>query len=73
MDVYEPRGIEFYDDTTGKQMILVTDDEPQASWHGWLCFRHPDGQWVTVRKATPKEIAMIKGNQLTESERWKFT
>ncbi|HET8870105.1 MAG TPA: hypothetical protein VFM48_06640, partial [Aquabacterium sp.] len=25
-------------------------------YHGWLMWKHPDGQWVTKRKMTPTEI-----------------
>jgi len=28
----------------------------EARDHGWLYTRHPDGQWVTLRKLTPDEI-----------------
>jgi hypothetical protein len=54
---YEPRGTRFY--ANGKEMMLVTDDEPQKSWHGWLMYRHPDGQWVSLRKATDADLAAI--------------
>ena len=26
---------------------------PGGRFHGWLLRRHPDGQWVTVRKLEP--------------------
>lgn len=45
--IYEPRGTPFFDGASQRDMILVSDDEPQEILRGWLCFRHPDGQWVT--------------------------
>ena len=30
--------------------------EPEAKDHGWLYTRHPDGQWVTMRKLSDAEI-----------------
>lgn len=55
-DVYEPRGLRFYDKATERQMLLVHEGELYA---GWLCYRHPDGQWVTLRKATDDDIGRL--------------
>lgn len=30
--------------------------EPSAKDHGWLYTRHPDGQWVTMRKLSDAEL-----------------
>ncbi len=30
--------------------------DPEAKDHGWLYTRHPDGQWVTMRKLSDAEI-----------------
>lgn len=30
--------------------------DPQAKDHGWLYTKHPDGQWVTLRKLSDDEI-----------------
>lgn len=54
---YEPEGIRFYDGATGREMLLVADGSP--SFAGWLCYRHPDGQWVTLRKATAEDRAAV--------------
>jgi hypothetical protein len=56
MTPYEPRGVRFWDVASGREMLLVGDGEPFA---GWLCFRGPDGQWVTQREATPDDIDRI--------------
>lgn len=47
---YEPRGVRFFDRRSGREMILV--QEPGSDFDGWLCYRHPDGQWVSLREAT---------------------
>jgi hypothetical protein len=49
---FEPKGIKFFDAASNREMILVA--EP-AHLKGWLCYRHPDGQWVSLRKATEEE------------------
>ena len=48
----DPRGIEFYDVGLNRHMIYVHEGE----WKGWLVFKHPDGQWVSSRKATKEDI-----------------
>ena len=30
--------------------------DPSAKDHGWLYRKHPDGQWVTLRKLSDAEI-----------------
>ena len=53
---YEPQGIRFsHLSNPEREMLFVTDDEPRESLRGWICFRHPDGQWVTLRKANDAE------------------
>lgn len=31
--------------------------DKESDWKDWLLQKHPDGDWVTVRKALPAEIA----------------
>lgn len=60
-DVYEPRGLRFFDLASGRKMILVDESEPQFA--GWLCYRHADGQWVSLREATVADkIAVARAN-----------
>lgn len=59
METYEPKGTRFYDIPSGREMVLISDDEPAAHVRGWLCYRHPDGQWVTFRKATDDDRRRI--------------
>lgn len=56
MRTFEPRGISFFDMASNREMLLV--DEGQA-YAGWICYRHPDGQWVTLRKATEEDRVKI--------------
>jgi hypothetical protein len=51
------RGKEFYDYTSG-QFLLYVDDG--GAYNGWLCYKHPDGQWVTLRKATKSDLEILK-------------
>ena len=52
-DHYEPKGVRFFDRASGRHMLLVQD--PGSGFDGWLCWRHPDGQWVTLRLATSED------------------
>lgn len=54
---YEPKGTKFYSQSRKQEMMLV--NEPGASWDGWICYRHPDGQWVSLRKATKEDRAEL--------------
>ena len=54
---YEPSGTKFF--ANGREMMLVLTDEPRKDMHGWLLYRHPDGQWVSLRKATDADISAI--------------
>jgi hypothetical protein len=54
---YEPRGTRFF--ANGKEMMLCLDNEPRESLRGWIVYKHPDGQWVTLRKATDADTEAI--------------
>jgi len=69
---YTPRGTRFFvpappevagprgsGDVPMREMMLVTNDEPRAYLHGWLLYKHLDGQWVTLRKATDDDVARV--------------
>lgn len=58
--IYEPEGIRFFDAASKHEMILVAEGEPFA---GWLCYRHPDGQWVSLRKATQDDLEKLEAAQ----------
>lgn len=45
---HEPKGTRFYSQALSKEMMLVNE----GPWAGWLAYKHPDGQWVSFRKAT---------------------
>lgn len=59
MGNYEPKGTRFFDNDSGREMLLVAEDEQQEGWRGWLFYKHPDGQWVSLRKATDNDIMAI--------------
>ncbi len=54
---YEPKGRRFFDTASNREMILVAEGEKFA---GWLCYRHPDGQWVSLRKATQDDLVKLE-------------
>ena len=58
-DNYEPRGMVFYDAASERDMMIVADNEPRTEMRGWILYRHPDGQWVTLLKATDADRRAI--------------
>ena len=62
-EIWEPQGTRFWDAASDREMLLV--DEPERDFDGWLCYRHPDGQWVSLRKATEEDFTRL----LTMAER----
>lgn len=67
-EVYRPKGIEFYDKGSDRQMIFV--DKEDERYAGWIFFKHPDGQWVTLREAT-EEDKLILTKEIDSQERIK--
>lgn len=57
---YNPKGYLFFDETSGRQIKLVAEDEPRESIRGWLLTKHPDGQWVSLRKATAADLDAVR-------------
>lgn len=49
----EPRGIEL---------------DQQHSAYGWVYYKHPDGQWVTLRKASGDEIYRAERSRAATSQ-----
>lgn len=58
MNNANPPGLEFYDDGSKCTMKYVYPDTEHPA-AGWLLYKHPDGQWVTLRKATENDIQKI--------------
>lgn len=54
-EIYEPVGTRFFDKKSSREMILILEGHSA----GWIAYRHPDGQWVALRKATEDDIARI--------------
>ncbi len=66
--VYDPKGTRFYDKASGREMKYVTEGHAK----GWIVYKHPDGQWVTLRKATEEDLlalteAVVKAHHLDEA------
>ena len=60
---YQPSGVMFWDRASRRRMMLVSDDDPREEIRGWLVYLHPDGQWVTLRKATVVDREAIRREQ----------
>ena len=45
-------------ESNGKEMMYCYLDS-QHELAGWILCRHPDGQWVTLRKATEQDIMVL--------------
>ena len=46
----------FYDSASNREMALIGE----GSYKGWIVYKHPDGQWVTLRKATEADHSAIR-------------
>ena len=53
---YEPKGLRFFDKASGREMLHVTEE---GDWCDWICYRHSDGQWVSMREATAEDREVI--------------
>lgn len=58
MTVKEANGINFWSATRKQEMRYLYPDSGHE-WAGWILYRHPDGQWVSLRKATDRDIAEL--------------
>ncbi len=63
--VYEPEGLKFYDRASRREMMLVRAGPAS----GWLLYRHPDGQWVTLRKASDDDYLSLHQHRDDGSQR----
>lgn len=54
----DPMGLEFFDNATKKRMKYVYPDTKHWT-AGWILYKHPEGKWVTLRKATDDDITRI--------------
>jgi hypothetical protein len=52
----DPPGLKFFDQKSQRWMKLVYAGHWAA---GWIVYKHPDGQWVTLRKATNADLDKI--------------
>lgn len=55
--------LRFYDARRGQEMMYVYPDTKHEA-AGWLLYKHPDGQWVTLRKATNDDIERLTAAML---------
>lgn len=54
MSLNGDKEILFYSATLGKEMML-------KNWEGepWFFYKHPDGQWVSYRKASERDVSVL--------------
>jgi len=60
---FEPKGTRFFSKALNREMMLVYEGQP---WAGWIIYKHPDGQWVSYRKATQADHAEL-GNAISKA------
>lgn len=65
----DPPGLNFYDQETRRTMRYVYPDTKHWA-AGWLLFKHPDGQWVTLRKATENDLMRINATAELDKAVW---
>jgi hypothetical protein len=54
----DPPGLTFTDGASGRRMKYVYPST-QHWTAGWILYKHPQGHWVTLRKATDDDITRI--------------
>lgn len=57
--------LRFYDQRREQNMMYVYPDT-KHELAGWLLYQHPDGQWVTLRKATDDDIERLSSAVIGE-------
>jgi hypothetical protein len=61
LDNFDPLafdGFSFYDNKSKRSMRYVYANQ-QTKYAGWILYQHPDGNWVTLRKATVADVSAI--------------
>ena len=56
--------IEFFDCVSKRKMKLTNLYGREL----WVCYKHPDGQWVTLRQATVADVRVIALTLISEPE-----
>ena len=59
---YNPSGYDYIDLVDRREKKLVTD----GPFTGWIAWKHPDGQWVSERKITELERALVSALDAAE-------
>jgi len=56
---FDMSGMEFFDVASETEMkyFYPENDHPFA---GWIAYKHPDGQWVSLRKASDQDLVRLK-------------
>lgn len=52
---FQPEGFQFLDKSM-RELLFVQ----RGPYTGWLYYKHPDGQWVTLRLATKQDLETIQ-------------
>jgi hypothetical protein len=55
---FDPPGLRFFDQASNRWMKYFYPDSSHG-YAGWICYKHPEGQWVTLRKATEDDLRRI--------------
>jgi hypothetical protein len=63
-ETYTPKGRHFYDGASEREMLLVED--PDSGFDGWLCYKGAEGQWVTLRRATDADRAVLEDPRVVD-------
>lgn len=63
------RGVTFFDNASKRTMRYISPDA-EHGLAGWIVVRKPDGEWMTLRKATDADIAAISGATLHAAMNW---
>ena len=62
--------LEFYDAKSSRRMKLDYWPGKGEESKPWVFYKHPDGQWVSLREATPDDIERLENAREEESKLW---
>ncbi len=48
--------LEFIDANQGQMCLMELEEDNPHKGEKWICYKHPDGQYVTLRPATKDDL-----------------
>ncbi len=56
-EIFTPDDAVIFQDANRGEMMLTSQFQQGVPW---ICYRHPDGQWVSLRRATEDDLQRLR-------------